>query len=117
MTITVVVPLVLDLNSHLQTWHTEARHCQTIVRNLHESLKKRFRGIFIRCLMEKEAGVGGVLEEPFFDKIFLMAPVLDPQYMMHWVDEGVQVGGCHGNPDSKGFPKGRVKRQVKETKL
>ena len=83
-----MVPVVLDINSHLRKWTDDARFCKTLVTALHTSLKKRFRGIFINCGMDTRPGSGSH-QEPFIEKIYLVGAVLDPQYMMHWVDADV----------------------------
>ena len=87
-TIGQVIPVVLDINSHLRKWNDEARFCKALVIALHTSLKKRFRGIFINCGMETNPG-SGAHQEPFVEKIYLVGALLDPQYLLHWVDADV----------------------------
>ncbi|XP_038063040.1 uncharacterized protein LOC119733733 [Patiria miniata] len=106
-TITQVVPVVLDINSHLSKWKDDARVCKTLVTALHKSLKKRFRGIFINCGMDTEPGSGSH-QEPFIEKIYLVGAVLDPQYMLHWVDADVVFTG---SPEKS---KNKLKDTLKE---
>lgn len=84
-----MVPVVLDLNTHLRKWSQDARFCKPLVAALQSSLKRRFKGIFIKCEMSQDPGEDGVHQEPFFENLFFVAPVLDPQYLLHWVDEDV----------------------------
>lgn len=86
VTISLVVPTVLDLNTHLVKKQESARHCLPLLRALLASLRKRFRGIFTNCKMA--APLEGVEEDntPFKDKVYLLAAVLDPRFALHWVD-------------------------------
>ena len=92
MTISMVVPTVLDLYSHLGNMREKARHghCKALVNKLMTSLMRRFKGIFVACSM---AASEAAHEEPFSDKVYLIAAVLDPRFAMHWVDIDVLTEG------------------------
>ena len=78
------MPNVLDMASTLWKMSTKAKSLKPLVNTLITSVKKLFRGIFINCLMVE--GGQGSHEEPFADKVYMIAAVLDPKYMMTWVD-------------------------------
>ena len=90
-TISLVVPTVLDLNSHLGKMKERARYCRAVVMALATSLRRRFNGICVSCNMIK---VPEVINNPFSDKVYLLATVLDPQFAMHFVDLDVLVAGA-----------------------
>ncbi|KAJ3604983.1 hypothetical protein NHX12_027034 [Muraenolepis orangiensis] len=54
VTISVVVPTVLDLNTHLLKLEEANTKCQPLVRALREALLKRFMGIFVYINMAEE---------------------------------------------------------------
>ncbi|KAK9961953.1 hypothetical protein ABG768_007347 [Culter alburnus] len=56
---------------------------------LHQSLVKRFSGIFTKTNMAKESGG----EEPFSHNVYFLATMLDPQFGLSWVDLDVNNGG------------------------
>ncbi|XP_014675745.1 PREDICTED: uncharacterized protein LOC106815751 [Priapulus caudatus] len=85
-----VTVMLLDINSHLWKWEDDARFCKPLVSALHTSLERRFRGIFVNCEIDENQGSGSH-QEPFAEKLYLVAAVLDPQYMLHWVDADVVV--------------------------
>lgn len=87
VTISMVVPTVLDLRTHLNKMEVQLPQIVTIVRVLKKSLEKRFSGIFKRINMEQ-----GDPEEPFNHQIYFLAAMLDPQFGMSWVDLDVQNG-------------------------
>ncbi|XDV31501.1 hypothetical protein PO909_002492 [Leuciscus waleckii] len=82
VTISIIVPTVLDLNTHLIKCETTHILCRPIARALHGSLKKRFQGIFEQFDMAGKTGK----EEPFNNKIYTLATMLDPQFGLNWVD-------------------------------
>lgn len=86
-TIGLVVPIVLDIHSHLKMWKENARFCKPLVVALDGSLRRRFKGIFINCDME----IASDDRAPYHEKVYLIAAVLDPQYKLHWVDADVVV--------------------------
>ena len=89
VTISLVVPTVLDLNSHLKKKRDSARHCRPLVNALLESLLRRFKGIFLNCQMTEPSP--GSHDEPFVDKVYPLSTVLDPQFSLHWVDIDVLI--------------------------
>lgn len=83
-----MVPTILDLSSHLGKMKERARYCRAVVMALTTSLRRRFYGIFVSCDMIR---VPEVITNPFSDKVYLLATVLDPQFAMHFVDLDVLV--------------------------
>uniref|UniRef100_A0A096M2K3 BED-type domain-containing protein n=1 Tax=Poecilia formosa TaxID=48698 RepID=A0A096M2K3_POEFO len=61
VTISMVVPTVLDFNTHLLKMEETRMQCRPLVRALQQSLVKRFSGIFKKTNMAKDSG----REEPF----------------------------------------------------
>ncbi|XP_078138844.1 uncharacterized protein LOC144538503 [Centroberyx gerrardi] len=84
-----VVPTVLDLNTHLLKMEETRVQCRPLVRALRESLVKRFSGIFVTTNMAKKSG----REEPFNHNVHFLATMLDPQFGLSWVDLDVTNGG------------------------
>ena len=91
VTISQVVPVVLDIHSNLRKWMDDARFCRPMVVALHSSMQKRFRGIFSNCGMMAAEATDGNQIVPFCEKIYFIAAVLDPTYMLDWVDVDVVV--------------------------
>lgn len=89
VTISMVVPTVLDLNTHLLKMEDTRMQCRPLVKALRQSLVKRFSGIFTRTNMAKESGG----EEPFSHNVYFLATMLDPQFGLSWVDLDVNNGG------------------------
>lgn len=89
VTISMVVPTVLDLNTHLLKMEETRTQCRPLVRALRESLMKRFSGIFVKTNMAMES----VREEPFNHNVYFLATMLDPQFGLSWVDLDVTNGG------------------------
>uniref|UniRef100_A0A3B5PVV0 Uncharacterized LOC111606838 n=1 Tax=Xiphophorus maculatus TaxID=8083 RepID=A0A3B5PVV0_XIPMA len=73
VTISMVVPTVLDLNTHL----------------LKMEETRIFSGIFTKTNMAKDSG----REEPFNHDVYFFAAMLDPQFGLSWVDLDVTNGG------------------------
>lgn len=88
VTISLVVPTVLDLHSHLKKKES-VRYCQPLVAALMASLRKRFCGIFQNC--QTAEGIAGNHDQPFSDKVYLIATVLDPRFSIQWVDIDVHI--------------------------
>uniref|UniRef100_A0A3Q4GAH5 HAT C-terminal dimerisation domain-containing protein n=1 Tax=Neolamprologus brichardi TaxID=32507 RepID=A0A3Q4GAH5_NEOBR len=87
VTISMVVPTVLDLKNHLIKMEVQMPQVVTIVRALKRSLEKRFSGIFRQiCMDEKDP------EELFSHRIYFHATMLNPQFGLTWVDLDVQNG-------------------------
>ncbi|XP_054597626.1 uncharacterized protein [Nothobranchius furzeri] len=56
VTISMVVPTVLDLNTHLLKMEETQIQCRPIIKALHQSLMKRFSGIFAKTELTKDSG-------------------------------------------------------------
>lgn len=82
MTISMVVPTVLDLNTHLLKMGETRSQCQPLIKALHTSLQRRFSGIFVKAKMAMEC------EEPmpFYQDVYFLSAMLDPQFGLNWVD-------------------------------
>ncbi|GAA6090111.1 zinc finger BED domain-containing protein 4-like [Tachysurus ichikawai] len=89
VTISMVVPTVLDLNTHLLKMEDTRMQCRRLVKALRQSLVKRFSGIFTKTNMAKESG----REEPFSHNVYFLATMLDLQFGLSWVDLDVNNGG------------------------
>lgn len=89
VTISMVVPTVLDLNTHLLKMEETQMHCRPLIKALRQSLLKRFSEIFSKLNMVKESG----REEPFNHNVYFLATMLDPQFGLNWVDLDVNSGG------------------------
>lgn len=89
VTISMVVPTVLDLNTHLLKMEETCVQCRPLVRALRESLLKRFSGIFVTTNMAKKSEK----EEPFSHSVYFLATMLDPQFGLSWVDLDVTHEG------------------------
>ncbi|XP_050958759.1 zinc finger BED domain-containing protein 4-like [Labeo rohita] len=87
VTISMVVPTILDLRTHLIKMEVHLPQIVTIVRAMKKSLEKRFSGIFRRINMDE-----GDPEQPFNHRIYFLAAMLDPQFGLSWVDLDVQNG-------------------------
>uniref|UniRef100_A0A8C2FGK0 Uncharacterized protein n=1 Tax=Cyprinus carpio TaxID=7962 RepID=A0A8C2FGK0_CYPCA len=80
ITISMVVPTVLDLNTHLIQIDSPKSLCRPLIRALRESLQQRFSGIFIALHMVDH-------------EIYAQAAMLDPRFGMSWVDMDVRASG------------------------
>lgn len=76
VTISKVVPPVLDLHIHLVKMEETQIQCRTIVKALRQSLIRRFSGIFAKTDMTKDSGG----DEPFSHNVYFLATMLDPQF-------------------------------------
>lgn len=89
VTISMVVPTVLELHSHLTEMDSEKRLCRPLTRALRASLKRRFAGIFVGLRMAEDHG----LDLPFGHDIYMLGAMLDPQFGMNWVEMDVRTSG------------------------
>lgn len=89
VTISMVVPTVLELHSHLTEMDSEKRLCRLLTRALRASLKRRFAGIFVGLRMAEDHG----LDLPFGHDIYMLGAMLDPQFGMNWVEMDVRTSG------------------------
>ena len=85
-----VVPTVLDLNTHLLKKEETGVHCRPIVKALRASLRERFSGIFVKIKMDEDYGREDL---PFNHNVYFIATMLDPQFGLNWVDLDVTYGG------------------------
>ncbi|KAL1276314.1 hypothetical protein QQF64_035937 [Cirrhinus molitorella] len=91
ITISMVVPTVLDLNTHLIQMDSSKSLCRPLIRALQESLQQRFSGIFIALHMTEPEDHS--FDAPFSHEIYAQAAILDPQFGMSWVDMDVRTSG------------------------
>lgn len=91
ITISMVVPTVLDLNTHLIHMDSPKSFCRPLIRALRESLQQRFSGIFIALHMAEPKDHS--FNAPFSHEIYAQAAMLDPQFGMSWVDMDVRTSG------------------------
>ncbi|XP_073727136.1 uncharacterized protein [Misgurnus anguillicaudatus] len=106
VTVSVVVPCVLTLHSHLQEVRERVRYCGPLVRALEKSMKARFTEIFSEVMMpgcEPEEGRGPT-KFPFTIAYFV-ASVLDSAFGFQWLEHDVQLDNSI---------KGQLKSQIKE---
>ena len=96
VTISMVLPTVLDLHSHLTMMKSKMRFCRAVVNARLLSLRKRFGGIF------ENRGMSNLLpcqpqilkngkNLPFSEKVYLLSSALDPRFCFHWADIDLQV--------------------------
>ena len=98
VTVSLVVPSVLDINSCLRkhsdlTSSAASVTCKNMVRALKNSLQKRFAGIFRNCAMGSVPNETMHLEQPFEDDVYLISTTLDPKFSLRWLDLEVQLNG------------------------
>lgn len=108
VTVSVVVPCVLTLHSHLQEIRERVRYCGPLVRALENSMKARFTEIFSAVMMpgcEPDEGRGPT-KFPFTIAYFV-ASVLDPAFGFQWLEHDVQLDNSI---------KGQLKSQIKGEK-
>lgn len=79
-TISLVVPSIVHLTSHLRDLKEELSFCFKLVDQLEQSIKKRYSGIINRLNL-----VDFIEDNPYGDKLYLMATVLDPCFKFYWI--------------------------------
>ena len=91
MTISCVIPTILDLNGHLRKSRNTVRYCRALCNVLLTSFQRRFYEIFQNCGILKQ--VEDLREEklPFVDNIYLLASALDPLFSYHWIEIDVEM--------------------------
>lgn len=87
VTISMVVPTVLELHSHLAAMDGEKRLCRLLTRALRASLERRFAGIFVRLGLSDDQG----LDLPFSQDVYMHGAMLDPQFGLKWVEMDVKT--------------------------
>ena len=98
VTISLVLPTVLDINSCLRkqsdlTSPAASVACKNMVRALRNSLQKRFAGIFRNYAMGSVPNEAMHLEQPFEDDVYLISTTLDSKFSLRWLDLDVQLNG------------------------
>ena len=87
VTISFVVPSVLDLYGHLNRSQAKSRYCRSLTNALQKALEIWcFFVFFDRCKM-----LGTFCGEisPFSENVYFMAAALDPVLVCHWIDTDV----------------------------
>lgn len=87
VTISMVVPTVLELRSHLDAMDGERKLCRSLTRALRASLERRFAGIFVRLGVVDDEGP----DLPFSHDVYIHGAMLDPQFGLKWVDMEVKT--------------------------
>nr|XP_055032707.1 uncharacterized protein LOC129421310 [Misgurnus anguillicaudatus] len=82
VTVSMVVPTVLDLNTHLLQISESRIHCWPLATTLRQSLLKRFSGIFVRTKIVEQNGE----EDQFNNNVYFLATMLNPKFGLNWVD-------------------------------
>ncbi|KAJ7990613.1 hypothetical protein DPEC_G00302210 [Dallia pectoralis] len=112
VTISMVVPTVLDLNTHLIDMEESRGQCRPIAKALRQSLLKRFSGIFVKTKMAKKSE----REEPFGHDVYFIAAMLDPQFGLSWVDLDVSNSNIENATLQNQFRED-LKRTLRDTLL
>ncbi|XP_056135225.1 zinc finger BED domain-containing protein 4-like [Lampris incognitus] len=107
VTSSLVVPTVLDINTHLMRMEEKRFLCRPLVRALKESLHRRFSGIFVRTKMDESKQH----HEPFGEDVYFIAAMLDPRFGLSWVDMDVQSTENVMSP----LVRDELKRSLKDT--
>ena len=89
VTISVVIPTVLKLNSHLRKIKESARFCRGLVTALTSSLQKQFIGIFKTSYIKKPPAEIAHLQLAFGQSIYIIATTLDPRFALDSLNEDV----------------------------
>jgi len=84
VTISMVVPTVLDLNTHLLKMGETRCQCQPLIKALHTTLQRRFSGIFVNAKMARDSECEARL--PFYQDVYFLSAMLDPQFGLNWID-------------------------------
>lgn len=79
-TASLVVPSIVHIISHLQSFKESLTLCNKLVYQLQSSIEQRFAGIMNRLkLLDVRA------DDPFNDPLYFMATVLDPAFKLYWI--------------------------------
>lgn len=81
-TISLVVPSIVHLINHLRNFQEKNTNCFKFVQQLQSSIDKRFTGIIhhLKLIDVHE-------NDPFHDRLYFMATVLDPAFKFYWIHE------------------------------
>ncbi|CAF4015157.1 unnamed protein product, partial [Rotaria sp. Silwood1] len=80
VTVSLVVPSIVHLISHLHDIKQDISFCSKLVEQLQESIKTRFSGITNRLNLVDVAE-----NDPYGDTLYFMAAVLDPAFKFYWI--------------------------------
>lgn len=83
-----VVPAVLDLYNGVVAGADSVRHLRKMLMALRDSLRRRFIGIFVNVNMAVSHSPSS---EPFHNRVYMVAALLDPNIKLAWVDIEVKV--------------------------
>ena len=108
VTVSVIVPCVLSLCTHLQEKQGKVKFCGPLVRALERSLKIRFVEIFQAVQMPGYEPSRGRCPTKFpFTNAFFVASVLDPAFGFQWLEHDVELDSI-----SKGNLKNEIKGEI-----
>ena len=112
MTVSLVVTAVLSLYNGVVKDHARVKHLRKMCATLRDALRRRFLGIFCRVKMGYSADI---LKEPFVDRVYLTASILDPNLKLAWVDIDVQITADDDIDDEESEERARdeLKRELK----
>ncbi|CAF3382037.1 unnamed protein product [Rotaria sp. Silwood2] len=80
VTVSLVVPAIVHLITHLRDVKENLSYCSKLVEQLQLSIEKRFIGIINRLNQ-----VNVQENDPFNDSLYFMAAVLDPSFKFYWI--------------------------------
>jgi hypothetical protein len=80
VTVSLVVPAIVHLITHLRDIKEILLFCAKLVEQLQSSIEKRFAGIINRLNQENVEE-----NDPFNDPLYFMAAVLDPSFKFYWI--------------------------------
>jgi zinc finger BED domain-containing protein 1 (E3 SUMO-protein ligase ZBED1) len=80
VTVSLVVPAIVHLISHLRNIKVNLSFCTKLVEQLQASIEKRFSGIVHRLNL-----VNVEENDPFNDPLYFIAAVLDPSFKFLWI--------------------------------
>lgn len=79
-TVSLVVPSIVHLLSHLENFKQSPTVCQKLTQQLRSSIERRFAGIVKRLKLSNITDT-----DPFNDPLYFMASVLDPAFKFFWI--------------------------------
>lgn len=85
-----VAPTVLSLYNHVTKF--DGVHLKAMSRLLRDGLVERFLGILVTVDLAS-AGGKELAELPFSHNVYFLAPILDPNYALMWLETELE-----GNP-------------------
>lgn len=79
-TVSLVVPSIVHLLLHLQSFNESSTDCYKLVQQLQFAIERRFAGIVNRLKLTDIQE-----NDPFNDPLYFMATVLDPAFKFYWI--------------------------------